>query len=67
MISTTINIGDDSFDVADANIDWQVGERIVVASTDFDHNQAEERIITSVSGTTITVDMPFNYHHSASV
>ena len=42
MLSATINPGDNQFTVEDT-IDWQVGEKIVVASTDFDHNQAEER------------------------
>ena len=46
MLSTTIDPSDpdknDEFTVEDT-IDWQVGEKIVVASTDFDHNQAEER------------------------
>jgi hypothetical protein len=31
-------------------VDWRVGESIVVASTSYDHNEAEERIITFVSG-----------------
>ena len=42
MLSATVSPGDNSFTVEDS-IDWQVGEKIVIASTDFDHNQAEER------------------------
>src|SRR5215472_5862692 len=36
--------------------DWKKGEQIVVASTDFDPHQAEERTIASVSGKVITLD-----------
>ena len=66
MLAATIGPGDDSFTVEDS-IDWQPGEKIVVASTDFDHNQAEEREILSVNGTTVTVTEPFeNTHFSGS-
>lgn len=37
VISSTINIGDTTFSVQDS-VDWKVGEEIVVASTEFDHN-----------------------------
>lgn len=39
-IASTINVGDTTFTVKD-NIDWQVGEVIVVASTSFEHTEAE--------------------------
>ena len=62
MISNTINSGDSTFDVLDS-IDWEVGEEIVVASTSFNHHEAEKRTITSINGTTITVDEPFSNKH----
>ena len=34
-----------------------------MASTDFDHNQAERRTITAVSGNTITVNETFYNKH----
>jgi hypothetical protein len=49
------------------DVDWQVGEHIVVASTSYDHNEAEERVITLVSGRTITVDKAFKYGHYSGV
>lgn len=55
VIATTINPGDTTFTVQDA-VDWQVGEEIVVASTSFDHNEAEQRTISAVSGNTFTVN-----------
>jgi hypothetical protein len=39
MIENTIAIGQSSFTVQQ-NVDWRVGEHIVVASTSFDHNEA---------------------------
>jgi len=39
-IANTINIGDNQLTVTE-DVDWQVGEHIVVASTSFDHKEAE--------------------------
>ena len=43
--------------------DWKKGETIVLASTDFDPHQAEERIIAGVSGKVITLDKKLEYMH----
>src|ERR1700685_4520031 len=43
--------------------DWKKGETIVLASTDFDPHQAEERTIAAVSGNKITLDKKLNYMH----
>lgn len=66
LLANTINIDSSTFDVSD-NVDWQVGEDIVVASTDFDHNEAEQRTITAISGRTITVNKPFLFKHFSGV
>src|SRR5690606_5252811 len=42
---------------------WQVGDEIVLASTDFDPRQAERRTIAAISGNTITLDAPLEYMH----
>jgi len=42
---------------------WRAGDRIVLASTDFDPFQAEEATITQVSGTTVRFDTPLRYAH----
>ncbi|MBO9669822.1 MAG: G8 domain-containing protein [Sphingobium sp.] len=42
---------------------WRKGDQIVLASTDFDSKQAEERTITAVSGNTLTLDKPLQYMH----
>lgn len=61
-LTATINPGATSFTVAD-NIDWKVGEEIVVASTSFVHEEAERRTISGISGNTVTVSSPFVYKH----
>src|SRR5665213_1655172 len=47
--------------------DWKKGEQIVVASTDFDPHQAEERTISSISGNKITLDQKLQYMHYGQV
>lgn len=42
---------------------WRAGDRIVVASTDFDPNRAEVAIIQSISGTSVTLAQPLLYSH----
>ena len=42
---------------------WRVGDKIVIASTDFDSEQAEERTITAISGTQVSIDKPLAYMH----
>jgi G8 domain-containing protein len=42
---------------------WRKGDQIVLASTDFDPHQAEERTISAVSGNTLTLDKPLQYMH----
>ena len=45
------------------NVDWQVGDKIVIASTDFDMNHAEVRTITAVAGNQVTLNEPLIYKH----
>jgi hypothetical protein len=66
MLSSSVNIGDTTLTVQDP-VDWNAGEQIVVASTSFNHYEAERRNIVSVSGKTITVDAPFSNFHFAGV
>jgi len=42
---------------------WQVGDEMVLASTDYNPRQAETRHITAISGNTITLDQPLAYMH----
>lgn len=43
--------------------DWKPGERIVIASTDFDPHQAEEVTIKSVIGQTVVFEQALRYQH----
>src|SRR5215467_5077669 len=43
--------------------DWKKGQTIVLASTDYDAHQAEERTIAAISGNTITLDKKLDYMH----
>jgi cell migration-inducing and hyaluronan-binding protein len=42
---------------------WRVGDRIVLASTDFDPFQAEEVTISGISGSSVTFETPLRYAH----
>jgi len=46
---------------------WHKGDAIVLASTDFNPRQAEERTIAAVSGNTLTLDQPLKYMHFGEV
>ena len=61
-LGSTVSPGDTTFTVSET-VDWEVDEEIVIASTDFNHNHAERRKITAVSGNTFTVDRSFNHQH----
>jgi cell surface hyaluronidase len=44
-------------------VDWAPGDRIVVASTDFDPKQAEQATVAGVAGTVVTLRAPLRYLH----
>lgn len=45
------------------NHDWKPGDRIVIASTDFDPNHAEELIVAGGTGRTVTFEQGLRYTH----
>jgi hypothetical protein len=49
------------------DIDWKAGESVVIASTSYDHNEAEEMAIASVSGRIVTTTKAFRFKHFAGV
>ena len=65
-LAATVNIGDTTLTVEDT-IDWQVGQKIVVASTSFVPSEAEYKTITNVAGKTLTVDSAFINKHVSTV
>ncbi len=42
---------------------WRKGDVIVLASTDYNPRQAEERTVTAISGNALTLDKPLAYMH----
>ncbi|HEX7011939.1 MAG TPA: G8 domain-containing protein [Steroidobacteraceae bacterium] len=61
-LARTARAGSSSIEVLDAS-EWQAGDVIVLASTDFNPRQAEIRTIASISGNSITLDRPLEYMH----
>jgi cell migration-inducing and hyaluronan-binding protein len=61
-LASTANAGSTSIQVLDAS-SWRVGDEIVLASTDFDPRQAEQRTISAIKGNTITLDRKLDYMH----
>jgi len=43
--------------------DWRVGDRIAIASTDFNPLWADDAVIASLSGKTVTLATPLKYAH----
>jgi hypothetical protein len=61
-LGLSINPGDINFTI-NSTVDWKVGESIAVASTSFNHNESESKVITAINGNVFTVDSPFVYQH----
>ena len=61
-LAATAKAGSDKIQVVDAS-GWRKGDVIVLASTDFNPRQAEERTITAISGNALTLDKPLAYMH----
>lgn len=47
--------------------DWQPGDRIAIASTDYASSQDEEATVTAVSGNVVTLDRALEYSHFGTV
>jgi cell migration-inducing and hyaluronan-binding protein len=61
-LSQTAEAGATSIQVLDAH-GWNVGDEIVLASTDYNPRQAERRTITAINGNTISFAEPLEYMH----
>jgi len=61
-LARTADAGSNSIQVLNA-AGWQVGDAIVLASTDFDAHQAERRTIAAIKGNAITLDKNLEYMH----
>jgi cell migration-inducing and hyaluronan-binding protein len=65
-LAATAPAGSTRIEVLDAS-GWRRGDEIVLASTDFDPRQAEQRTITAISGDQITLDRPLEYMHFGAI
>ncbi len=61
-LAKTAKAGSTAIEVLDAS-GWRKGDEIVLASTDFDPKQAEQRTIIAIKGNAITLDKPLKYMH----
>ncbi len=61
-LAHTAKAGSSRIDVLNAD-GWRKGDVIVLASTDFNPRQAEERTITAVRGNALILDKPLKYMH----
>ena len=61
-LSATAKAGANRIQVLDAS-GWRKGDVIVLASTDYNPRQAEERTITGISGNALSLDQPLKYMH----
>jgi hypothetical protein len=65
-LAKTAEAGSRSIEVLNAG-QWQVGDEVILASTDFDPRQAERRTIAAISGNALTLDKPLQYMHFGKV
>ena len=64
QLSAHANPGDNTIKLAES-VNWQTGDRIAIAPSGFDANEAEQKTVVDVSadGTKITLDSPLVYEH----
>ena len=65
-LSQTADAGSSKL-VLDENVDWNIGEEIVIAGTVFENVQSETRFITAVNGNIVTLDKPLEFSHLGEV
>jgi cell migration-inducing and hyaluronan-binding protein len=61
-LADTAAAGSTEIEVLDAS-GWRRGDQIVLASTDFNPRQAEQRTVTAVRGNKLTLDRALEYMH----
>lgn len=61
-LNQTAPVGATSIELNDVT-GWEVGDTIILAPTDYDFRQAEERVITGISANTVSFDTPLEYMH----
>ena len=62
-LGATAPAGATTLDLVSGVTAWRAGDRLVVASTDYDPLKAEEVVIAAISGTSVTLTAPLKYAH----
>jgi hypothetical protein len=62
QLDATASQGDTTITVNEA-VDWDVGDEIVILSTDYDPGMAEQRRITDITGNTIQINDSLDFMH----
>ncbi len=66
-LGATAKAGDSAVVLAEPVTGWRVGDRVIVTATqrDYrrDHSFTEERLVTAIDGTKLTLDRPLQYAH----
>lgn len=65
-LSATAEVGSQTISLLDTT-GWEVGDKISLASTDYDFRQTEEKVIDSINGNEITLDSPLEYMHFGAI
>jgi len=55
--------GDTEITLAQSRLDWRVGEKIVIAPSEYEPDEAEVRTITAIIGNRLTLDQALEYDH----
>ncbi|MEO8635797.1 MAG: G8 domain-containing protein [Gemmatimonadales bacterium] len=66
QLSQTAAVGATTIDLAQ-NLKWRVGDRIVLASGDYNQDKVDEAVIVAVSGVHLTLAAPLRYSHYGQV
>lgn len=61
-LSATASAGSTTLSLAEATA-WRTGDRLVLASTDYDPGQAEEVVVASATANAISLQTPLHYSH----
>jgi len=62
-VTATVNVNDNTITVKDYLVNWKVGDRIALASTDYYQDLTEPFTIAAISGKTITLSDKAKYLH----
>lgn len=65
-LSQTAAVGATTIELA-GTMSWKAGDRLVLASSDFSPDRAEEAVIASVSGRSVTLSAGLKYEHYGEV